>query len=52
MATRIFREKAGVISEGPVWVCIHRPYLYTADTLFQLLMLIFREWEDDRHLVG
>ncbi len=49
---RIFRERAGVISARPVWVCIHDGYLYLEDTLPALLWLLLIEWRDDRHLVG
>ena len=49
---RIFREKAGVISSDPCWVCISTGYLYTASTLSGLLWILLTEWKDDRHLVG
>lgn len=48
----IYKEKAGVISEGPVWVCIHDGYLYTADTLEGLIKVLNEEWEHDKYLVG
>jgi hypothetical protein len=34
---KIFREKGGVISEDPIWVCFSGPYMYTADTLCSCL---------------
>lgn len=46
----IFQEKPGVISEGPIWVAIHQCWLYTADTLEQLIIILYTEWEDDKHL--
>lgn len=49
---KIFKEKPGVISEGPGWVCIDDGYLYTADTLLGLLWMLLTQWKDDRHMVG
>ncbi len=49
---RIFKEKAGVISQHPVWVCIHNGYMYIEDTLDKLVVTLNTEWEHDKHLVG
>lgn len=49
---KIYREKAGVISEGPAWVCIDLCWMYTADTLWFLLWTLVTEWRHDRHLCG
>lgn len=49
---KIFKEKAGVISEEPIWVCIHAAYLYTAATLIQLIILLCKEWKHNKHLIG
>ena len=49
---KIYQEKAGVISDGPIWVCNCEGYLYTADTLEELVALLNNEWKHDRHLVG
>lgn len=49
---KLLREKAGVISLDAVWVLFTDCYMYTAPTLFGLLRVVVREWEDDRHLVG
>ena len=48
----IFLEKAGVISQEEVWVCIHQCWFYTADTLEELSKVLNTEWEHDKHLVG
>lgn len=48
----IVKEKPGVISEGPCWVCTSQGYLYTHDSLFGLLWTVISEWKNDRHLVG
>lgn len=48
----IFQEKAGIISENPIWVCICNDYIYTADTIENLISILNNEWEDDKHLVG
>lgn len=49
---KIFREKAGVISKEPVWVCIHGYYMYLGDNLPQLLWVMATQWNDDRNIVG
>jgi hypothetical protein len=49
----IYKEKAGVISKDPVWICIDsKGYLYTGFTLFRLMMEIMFEWRDDRHIAS
>ena len=47
----IYQEKAGVISPDPVWVCICEGYLYTANTLEQLIEKLNTEWKDGQHYV-
>lgn len=49
---RIFKQKAGVISENDVWVAIHDAYLYTDDSLLGLIKIILFEWKHDKHLAG
>ena len=49
---KIFKEKAGVFSLDPVWVCFESHYMYDADTLITLIWLIITEWRHDRHLIG
>jgi hypothetical protein len=49
---RIFKEKAGVISEGRCWICVSNGYLYIEDTLLKLLWVLITEWKHDKHLVG
>ena len=58
---RIYKEKAGVISENEIWVCSCTEkaspdsvagYMYTADTSEQLIMILNTEWEHDKHLIG
>jgi len=49
---RIFKEEPGVISKEACWVCICAEYMYTADTLEELVEILSIEWEDDKHLVG
>lgn len=34
------------------WVCLTDCYMYNADTLIKLLLLMLREWKNDEHLVG
>ena len=49
---RIFEEEGGIISEESIWVCICGPYMYTGDTLLELVKVLNSEWEHDKHLVG
>ena len=49
---RIFEQAGGLISEEPVWICIHDGYMYIADTLFELVKILNSEWEHDKHIVG
>lgn len=49
---KLFREKAGVFSEDARWVLFAGPYMYDAPTLAGLAWLAFREWKNDRHLIG
>jgi hypothetical protein len=47
---RIFFQEAGVISRGDLWVCIHENWMYVAETPMQLIEILNKEWEDDKHL--
>jgi hypothetical protein len=48
----IYKEQAGVISDEETWVCMHDVYLYTADTLEQLIHILNTEWEHEKHYTG
>jgi len=48
---KIFKEKAGVISETEIWVCIHGFYLYTHSTFIGLIWTILTQWNDDKNLM-
>lgn len=48
----IFKEKAGIISKDSSWVCFHKEYMYTSDTLLGLLKQIIFEWKHDKHIAG
>lgn len=47
---KIFREKAGVISEKPVWILVHRDNMYIEHSLWKLLKTFLTEY--DQHPVG
>lgn len=49
---KIYKERAGVISENEAWCCLYDCYLYTADTLCKLIKIMITEWQDEKHLVG
>lgn len=36
----------------PVWCCICEGYMYFADTLEQLVVVLNTEWKLDKHMVG
>ncbi len=53
MRIKIFREKAGVISEKAIWILyLHGCYMYGHETLWGLFKLLITEWKHDKHLVG
>ena len=47
---KLFREKPGVISEGPLWGFIDKEYLYLHPKLLGLFWIVITEWEHDKHL--
>ena len=48
----IYKEKAGVISKEACWICFHRYYMYTGDTLCKLFKDMFKYWNNDNRIVG
>ncbi len=49
---RLFKEKAQVISERPIWVFTESAYLYCNESLIKLAIEVLTEWRNDKHLVG
>lgn len=49
---KIFKEKPGIISKDPVWVCLCGPYMYIHDSIRGLFAIMADEWENDKHLIG
>lgn len=50
---KIIREKAGVISEEPVWVVFYGGYYMVACKFLLLaLWIVFTEWKSDNHIIG
>lgn len=49
---RLWKERAGVISEGPCWVFMQECWLYTSTNMFNLIWIVATQWHSDRHLVG
>lgn len=49
---QIFKERAGVISPKPIWVCFESCWMYEDYSLLKLIWIIITEWRNDRHLVG
>lgn len=53
MRFKLYREKAGVISNNRIWVFIdNHGYLYLQESLLRLAIEVVTEWKQDRHLVG
>lgn len=48
----IFKEKAGVISEKPIWICFQSSYMYVGDNLFDCLKDMWINWKSDKCLIG
>jgi len=48
----IYKAKANSLSNKNVWICLSGCYLYTGDTLFQLLKQMINNWESDHHMIG
>lgn len=46
----LFREEAGVISEGPCWVLFYDIYAHYNESLIKLLIQAVREYKHDNHL--
>lgn len=48
----IFRSKRGEIGPGRYWVCLGNMRMWTHESLFKLLKLVVRRWNDESDLVG
>lgn len=48
----LLRERSGVISEGPCWVCLYGCWMHCCGTLPELIWSFLTEFRSDRHLVG
>lgn len=48
----LVKEKKNVIAETPVWVILHSGYLYEHPKLFGVLHKFFKEYKDDRNIIG
>ena len=54
MSYKLYRERAGVISNSPCWVLIDHEgaYMYTAGGFLELITLVYREWKFNKHFIG
>lgn len=53
MRFTLYKEKAGVIDEKPVWLLIDkRGYLYDSYTLLGLIKTALLGWKSDKYMVG
>lgn len=48
----IYREKPGVISKGPCWVCFYGYWMHADYPFWRLIWNVVTEFKNDRHLVG
>lgn len=50
----IYREKPGVLSEGPCWVCWYGQgcWGHFCDGFWELIWNVITEYKHDRHLIG
>lgn len=48
----IFKEKAGVLADTPLWVIFHHTHMYSHKTLFGVLWLFLSQYKHDKHLIG
>lgn len=48
----IYKEKAGVISKDPIWVCFQSCWMYEGASLLGLLWNIVSQRRQDRNLIG
>lgn len=49
---KILKQEGAVISEKPIWIAFHGPYMYDSESLLGLFWTMLREWNNDKHLVG
>jgi len=49
---KIYKEEAGVVSKKECWICISEGYLYTGNTLEELIEILNTEWRHDKHIAG
>ena len=49
----IFKERAGVISEGTCWVAFRKGgYMYATNTLLGMIWELVFYWDDEGNLIG
>ena len=49
---KLFYQKAGVISERPLWICLHDGYMYSHPSFFGLVRTIVTQWKNINNLIG
>lgn len=59
---QIFKEKPGIISPGPAWICLYDKYsdvyydsynyMHIDESLIKLIYSVITEFKHDKHLVG
>ena len=48
---RIFKEKAGILADEAVWVCMYDGYLHADASLIRLLWEVLTEYKRDKHII-
>ncbi len=49
---KLYKEKANVISEKPIWIFMYKGWLYTGESLLKLVFIVITQWKQDKHLAG
>ena len=49
---KIFKEKAGILADDAVWVCMYPGYLHADARLIRLFWEVLTEYKSDKHLIG
>lgn len=48
----LVRERPGVVSKNACWLLLHDCWLYSGETVVELLGDISKNWKKDRALIG
>lgn len=49
---KIFKEKAGVLSDTEVWVCMYEDFIHIQKDFYNLVKEVKNEFRNIKHLIG